>query len=147
MLDEAALSRSLFERSAGFDRSEPHVWEICYGVDLTAGGRVRPEVLASSRSALSSFTTSGRSKYRFFVSPGNAVVVDVGVQPVGSRAAGGAEEVVESVIERPTFDLSREIRLPNGINAALIDRLPVFVEEGKPKVPLAYSGGLVAGVV
>ena len=74
----------------------------------------------------------------------DAIAVNPGVEPVGGRAAGGAEEVVEAAVQRAVRDRSRVIDPPHGFETVLVDRLPLLVKERQPDVPLAEHRRFVA---
>ena len=75
---------------------------------------------------------------------GNAVAVDVGVEPVCGGATGGAVEVVESSVKWAVWDGAGVVDLVNRREAVLADGVSVLVKEGEADVPFADEGGCVA---
>ena len=75
---------------------------------------------------------------------GNAVAVDVGVEPVGCGAAGGSVEVVESLVEGSVWDGAGVVDSMDGREAVLTDGVSVLVKEGEADVPFADEGGCVS---
>lgn len=75
---------------------------------------------------------------------GNAVAVDVGVEPVCGGATGGAVEVVESSVKRAVWDGAGVVDSVNRREAVLADGVSVLVKEGESDVPFADEGGCVA---
>ena len=85
----------------------------------------------------------------------HAIVLDVGVEPVRRRAAGGAEEMVETPVDGPVGDRLREIDHADarqfplrardvGGRLRLVDRRAGGGLEREADVPLAHGGGGVA---
>ena len=75
---------------------------------------------------------------------GNAVAVDVGVEPVCGGATGGAVEVIESAVKRAVWNGAGVVDSVNGLDAVLADGISVLVKEGEADVPFADEGGCVA---
>ncbi len=75
---------------------------------------------------------------------GNAVAVDVGVEPVCGGATGGSVEVVESSVKRAVWDGSGVVDSMDGGEAVLVNGVSVLVKEGEADVPFADEGGCVA---
>lgn len=75
---------------------------------------------------------------------GNAVAVDVGVEPVSGGATGGAVEVVESSVKRAVWDGAGVIDSVNGREAVFANGVSVCVKEGEADVPFADEGGCVS---
>ena len=75
---------------------------------------------------------------------GNAVAVDVGVEPVGCGAASGAVEVVESSVKRAVWDGAGVVDSMDGRESVLADGVSVLVKEGEADVPFADEGGCVS---
>ena len=86
---------------------------------------------------------------------GDAVVLDVGVQPIGGRAAGRAEEVVEPAMHGTVGDRTTEVGEPDtgelvpgaepfAGHLHLVNRSTILRLESQAHVPLADGGGRVA---
>ena len=75
---------------------------------------------------------------------GNLVAVDESVEPVGGRAAGGAEELIEAVMNGGIRDGLAVVDAFDRLETALVDRLAVFIEKGKANVPLAKHRCVIA---
>ena len=75
---------------------------------------------------------------------GNAVAVDVSVEPVCGGATGGAVEVIESAVKRAVWNGAGVVDSVNGLEAVLADGISVLVKEGEADVPFADEGGCVA---
>ena len=74
---------------------------------------------------------------------GNAVAVDIGVQPIGSRTTCGAEEMIEPTIDRAAFQFLGIIDQAHGIQAVFVDRLAFLVKGSEPDVPFPEHRCLV----
>lgn len=72
---------------------------------------------------------------------GNAVAVDVSVEPVCGGTTCGAVEVVESAVKRTVWDRAGVVDSVNGLEAVLADGISVLVKEGEADVPFADEGG------
>ncbi len=75
---------------------------------------------------------------------GDAVAVDIGVEPIGRWTGHGAVELVEPAMNRRTSRRSRVVDMLDTLNTALADRLAVLVVEGHANVPLAEHGSGVS---
>ena len=75
---------------------------------------------------------------------GNAVAVDVGVEPVCGGATGGSVEVIESAMKRAVWNGAGVVDSMNGRKAVLVDGVSVLVQEGESDVPFADEGGCVS---
>ena len=72
---------------------------------------------------------------------GNTVLIDIGIDPVGGRAADRAKEPVEPTMNGPVGNGAGKVRLFDALDLSIGDELSLLVEEGHADVPLANAGG------
>jgi len=72
------------------------------------------------------------------------VTVDVSIEPIGGRAAGGAEEPVESTVDRGVRNTAGIVDAPDGLAPVPADRPPLLVGERQADVPFAEAGRRIA---
>ena len=75
---------------------------------------------------------------------GHAVALDVGVEEIGGRAGGCAEELLETMIQRSAIKRSKIVDASDAFQSVLMDGLALLVVKGQPDVPLAHHGGGIA---
>ena len=75
---------------------------------------------------------------------GNAVAVDKSVDPIGRRTASGAEEAIETVVERSALDPPRVVDAAHVLQSPAMNRQARQVAERQPDMPLPHGGGGVA---
>ena len=124
----------LFEElDAFFEEEEVDFFEVEVGVDF-------------SRTVVAGVGMfgQGRAVEDLGWGDGNAVAVDVGVEPVGCGATGGSVEVVESLVEGSVWDGAGVVDSMDGREAVLTDGVSVLVKEGEANVPFADEGGCVS---
>ena len=124
----------LFEEvDAFFEKDEVDFFEV------EVGGGFSRTVVAGVR-----MFGQGRAVEDLGWGDGNAVAVNVGVEPIGGGATGGSVEVVESAVKRAVWDGAGVVDSMDGLEAILVDGVSVLVKEGEADVPFADEGGCVA---
>ena len=72
---------------------------------------------------------------------GDTILIDIGIDPVGRRAADRAEEAVEPTMNGPVGNGAGKVRLFDALDLSIGDEISLFVKEGHADVPLANAGG------
>jgi len=75
---------------------------------------------------------------------GDTVLIDIGIDPIGGRAADCAEEPVEPTMGGAIGNGAGKVRLFHSFDLPIGDELSFLIEEGHADVPLADTGGGVS---
>ena len=72
---------------------------------------------------------------------GDAVLIDIGIDPVGGRAADRAKEAVEPTMDRAVGNRVGKVRLLDPLDLSIGNEVSFLIEEGHANVPLANTSG------
>ena len=74
---------------------------------------------------------------------GNAVPIDIGIEPIRGGTTSGAKEMIEPPVNRPAVDGTGIVDQAHCIQPVPVDRLAFLVKGGQPDVPLPEHRRLV----